>query len=283
MRTLSIALVICFFSITPAAADVPWGDLPRVNSAELDVDVKAKAVALMRTENCYHECPDTVYVCVTGAAPTKTALRLAGIIVRLFQAGKTAEEISAEIKNRARSAHPFKKATIDTEGMPRLGPSEAKVTVVVFADFDCPYCRIVSPRLKKIRAALGDDVSLVFKLFPVKAHGSTAVETSKAGWAAHLDGCFWPLHDEMYANFDDHDGADISRIAARAGCNGTAFEVARAAKSTKDMVRKLKREGIKLGIKSTPTVFVGGKRYYGLKTKAELRDRIEEELDLISE
>ncbi len=282
MRTLTLALIVAsLLTAAPALADVPWGSLPGVDAAKVDAEVRDQAVALMRVENCYHECPDTVYACVTKAAPAKTALRMAGIIVRLLVDGKTGDEVSAELKNRAKSAHPFKKATLVLEGMPRLGPVDAKVTVVVFADFDCPYCRVVSPRLKEIRAALGDDVSVVFKLFPVKAHGSLAVETSKAGWAAQIGGCFWSLHDEMYANFDDHDDGDISRMGAKAGCDGAAFDAARKAKSTKDAVRKLKREGVKLGVKSTPTIYVNDKRYHGLKTAAELRDRLEEELDLV--
>lgn len=282
MRTLILSLLVISLvgATAPALAEVPWGQLPGVDATKADPDVKAQAVALMRSENCYHECPDTVYACVTKAAPAKTALRMAGVILRLLIDGKTPDEVSAELKNRAKSAHPFKRATIDLAGMPRLGPADARVTVVVFADFDCPYCRLVSPRLKEITAALGDDVSLVFKLFPVKAHGARAVETSKGGWAAQLGGCFWAFHDEMYANFDDHDGDDVARMAAKAGCNRTEFEDAREAKSTKDAVRLLKREGVKLGVKSTPTIFVNSKRYHGLKTAAELRDRLEEELDL---
>lgn len=283
MRTLILSLLVFSLLAAPAAArgdDVPWGRLPGVDGANADPGVKDRAVALMRAENCYHECPDTVYACVTKAAPAPTALRMAGIILRLLIDGKTPEEVSAELKNRAKSAHPFKKATIDLEGMPRLGPPDARVTVVIFADFDCPYCRLVSSRLKEMKAAMGDDVSIVFKLFPVKAHGSKAVATSKAGWAAHLGGCFWALHDEMYANFDDHDPEDVTRMAAKAGCGLPDFEDARGARSTTDAVRALKREGVKLGVKSTPTIFVNNKRYHGLKTAAELRDRLEEELDL---
>ncbi len=284
MRTLTHALlallVIGFIAVPSARAEVPWGTLPGVDAGKVDAALRAKAVEIMKAENCYHDCSDTVHACVSTTPPARTALRMGGVVVRLLLDGKTADEISTELKNRARSAHPFKKAVIDLDGMPRLGPADAKVTIVVFADFDCPYCRVVSPRLKKIKEALGEHVSLVFKLFPVKAHGSQAVETSKAGWAAQLGGCFWKLHDEMYENFEDHGDKDIERMAAQAGCDGAAFEAARGAKNTKDAVRKLKREGVKLGVKSTPTIFVNGKRYHGLKTETELRDRIEEELEL---
>ena len=282
MRTLLIALLLaCCVPALPARAEVPWGSLPGVGQSAADSGIQARAVELMKTENCYHECPDTVYACVTRAAPAKTALRMAGIIVRLLADGKTADEISAELKNRAKSAHPFKKAELEVDGMPRLGPADAAVTVVVFADFDCPYCRVVSPRLKAIRDKIGDRVSIVFKLFPVKAHGAQAVETSKAGWAAQLGGCFWKFHDEMYANFDDHGDSEVAAMAARAGCDAASFKAAMKDKATKEVVRTLKREGVKLGVKSTPSIYINGKRYHGMKTEAELRDRIEEELDLV--
>ena len=282
MRTLLIALLLaCCVPALPARAEVPWGSLPGVGQSAADSGIQARAVELMKTENCYHECPDTVYACVTRAAPAKTALRMAGIIVRLLADGKTADEISAELKNRAKSAHPFKKSVIDLEGMPRLGPADAKVTVAIFADFDCPYCRVVSPRIKQIQTDHAGDMAVVFKLFPVKAHGARAVVTSKAGWAAHLGGCFWAFHDLMYAHFEDHDDDDIARLGAKAGCVAAPFEAAWRADSTTDMVRQLKREGVKLGVKSTPTIYINGKRYHGLKTEAELLDRIEEELDLV--
>ena len=149
MRTcLTTLLLLLALVVTPTAqADVPWERLPGVNLAKADDGLRGKAIEIMKAENCYHECPDTVYSCVTKAAPTKTALRMAGVIMRLLVDGKTQDDISLELRNRAKSAHPFKKASIDTEGMPRLGPEDSSVTVVIYADFDCPYCRVVSPRL----------------------------------------------------------------------------------------------------------------------------------------
>ncbi len=283
MRTCLIALflLLSLVAAPTVRASVPWERLPGVNLTEADNGLRGKAIEIMKAENCYYECPDTVYSCVTKATPAMTALRMAGVIVRLLVDGKTPDDISAELRNRAKSAHPFKKANIDTSGMPRVGPEGSSVTVVIYADFDCPYCRVVSPRLIKLQHSLGDQVSIVFKLFPVKAHGPQSVVTSKAGWAAQLQGCFWAFHDVMYANFDDHDDDDIVRLANKAGCDLGPFKTAWNAKDTKEKLRTLKREGVKLGVKSTPSIFVNGKRYHGLKTAAELRDRLEEELDLV--
>ena len=279
MKTLT-AVLLCLVAAPSARAEVPWARIPGVDAGRLDAPTRARAVEIMKAEHCYHECPDTVYACVDRPSPAGTALRMTGVVARLLLDGKSPAEVSAELKNRAKSAHPFRRAAIDLEDAPRLGPADAKVVVVVFADFDCPFCRLVSPRLKRIAEALGDDVAYVFKLFPVKAHGAQAVETSVAGRAAQLGGCFWGLHDEMYARFEDHDRGSVEAMAVGAGCDPATFRAARDARGTRDAVRRLKREGVKLGVKSTPTIYVNGKRYHGLKTEAELRDRIEEELDL---
>jgi len=281
MRTFITVLVLTLTGAAAARGEVPWDRLPGVDTATLTDPIRARAVELLRSEPCYHECPDTVYACASMTPPARTALRMAGVVVRLLADGRSDEEIREELKNRARSAHPFKAAELAVEGMPRLGPATAAVTVVIFADFDCPYCRIVSPRLREIREELGDRVSIVFKLFPVKAHGQKAIQTSRAGWAAHLQGRFWDFHDRLYAAFERHGDEDLRGMARELGLDLDRFDRDRAAKGTEDVLRGLKREGVKLGVQSTPTIFVNGKRFFGMKTVAEIRDRIEEELDLV--
>jgi len=235
----------------------------------------------MKTENCYFECSSTVYQCVTAGVPARTALRIAGFITRLAIRGKPAKEIKQDLTDRARSVHPFKKVEINLGNAFCTGPTDAPVVVVTYADFDCPFCRVVSPILKKLVPSYDGKVTYCFKLFPVKGHGKLAVETSKAGVAADGQGKFWEFHDIMYKNYDKHSDSEIKGYVESLGMDWDKFVETRDEGRTRKLVGASKREGLKLGVKSTPTVFVNGKRYHGEKSNIELKDRIEEELDLV--
>jgi len=278
----SLVLMLVLFVSQAVGAQVPWGQLPNVDQGRVTDTVKQRSEALMKKANCYFECPDTVYACVTAPHASRTALRMAGVIVRMVYDQVKDEEITRELENRARSAHPFKAEKIDLADTPRLGPENAAVKVVIFADFDCPYCHVVSPRLKKLIAGFRGQVALYFKLFPVKAHGPSAVVTCQAGEAAFHQGKFWELHDLMYENFEDHSDADVEQMARKLGLDMERFTAEWKSKDTRKRVRASKRQGVKLGVQATPTIFINGKRYYGSRKGADMKDRIEEELDLVT-
>ena len=277
---LVCAIVSGFGSAVMAQIDsVPWSKLPNVEASQLDANAKERAVRVMKAENCYFECSSTVYQCVTAGAPVKTALRMAGLITRQAARGKPEKEIKQAVMNRAKSVHPFKTAQVNLDNAFCTGPKDAPVVVVAFADFDCPFCRIVSPILKKL--ALKDDgLTYCLKLFPVKGHGKLAIETSKAGVAADEQGKFWAFHDIMYENFESHSESDIKGYIGKLGMDYDRYVEKRDEARTKKLVVASKREGLQLGVKSTPSVYINGKRYHGEKSEIEFKDRIEEEQDL---
>ena len=276
-----MAFVMLFGASSALAQGVPWDRLPNVELDKVRDTDKARAEKLMKSEKCYFECAGSVFACVTAAPPSATALRIAGFITRQVARGKPDKDISKMLVERARSAHPFKKATLNLESAFCLGDPKAPVVVTAFTDFECPFCRIVSPILRKLAGSLGDKVTYCFKPFPVKGHGALAVSTSKAAVAAFELGRFWEFHDVMYEKFDAHSDGDLKAYAGKLGLDWSKFKEIRGAKETKSKVAASKREGLKIGVKSTPTVYVNGKRYHGEKSEIELRDRIEEELDLV--
>ena len=264
-----------------AAEDsVPWAKLPNVDSAKLTDSVKTRAVKVMQAENCYFECSESIYACVVKAKPSATAIRAAGFVVRQVIRGKPDAQIHTELLERAKSVHPFKANTLAVDAAMCLGPDSAKVRVVAFADFDCPFCRILSPYIRSLAPQYGSKVQYCFKPFPVKGHGEVAVETSKAGLAAAHLGKFWEFHDALYKNFEKHSQAQVESYAQAAGLALAAFREARDGAAVLEAVGRHKRDGLKLGVKATPAIYVNGKLYSGEKTEVELKDRIEEELDI---
>jgi len=234
----------------------------------------------MRTEQCYHGCEGTIFECIARAQPDRTALFAAGFIARQVARGKPDKEVSKALLDRARSVHPFKAAKLDFTTAVCLGDSSAPVVVAAFTDFECPFCRMVSPVLSKLATERKGKVTYCFKFFPVKGHGPLAVKTSKLGVAADVLGKFWLFHDVMYRNFEKHSDSDMAGYAKSLGLDWARMKEIAGAKETKKRVAKSKREGLKLGVKSTPTLYVNGKLYHGEKTEVELVDRIEEELML---
>lgn len=280
IRVLLVILGI-LLAFPTMAQTVPWDRLPNVDASALSDSAKERAQAVMKRQNCYFECSKSVLDCVRASPPSKTALRLAGFITRQVVRGKSDADIAGMVMDRARSAHPFKTVEISTADAPCTSDATGKVVVAAFSDFDCPFCKLVSPILVRLAGSHSDKVTYCFKLFPVKGHGPQAVETSKAGYAAHKLGRFWQFHDAMYANFEDHDEADVNGYAEKAGMDRARFEALRDAAASRKAIAASKREGLKLGVKSTPAIFINHKRYYGEKTEIELKDRVEEELDLV--
>jgi protein-disulfide isomerase len=263
-----------------AAQEVPWDKLPNV-PADLSGSTKTRAAELMKQEMCYHGCEGTIFECVTKPDPDGTALYAAGFIARQVVRGKPSTEVTKALLDRARSVHPFKSAKLDYSTAVCLGSPNAPVVVAAFTDFECPFCRMVSPVLRKLATDREGKVAYCFKFFPVKGHGPLAVKTSKLGVAADVLGMFWGFHDVMYEHFEKHDESDITGYAKSLGLDWARMEEIAGGKETKQRVTNSKREGLKLGVKATPTVYVNGKLYHGEKSEVELIDRVEEELMLV--
>ena len=280
-RALLVMTILCSLGLGSVAAgqEVPWDKLPNV-PADLSAEAKSRAVELMKSEMCYYGCEGSVLDCATRSAPHKTALFAAGFITRQVARGKPNKEVSKDFLDRASSVHPFKTVDLDLTTAVCLGATNARVVVVAFTDLECPFCRMVSPVLRKLAADRPKEVTYCYKFFPVKGHGQLAVKTSKLGVAADVLGKFWEFHDVMYQQFEKHDDSDIAGYAKSLGLDWARMQEIAGAKETKKRVTTSKREGLKLGVKSTPTIYVNGKLYHGEKSEVELVDRVEEELML---
>lgn len=253
------------------------------NPGKLSRADKKRAASLMKRIHCYYGCSDTVARCLVKDPKCQTARRLAGMIVRMVAHGRSDKVIRREVMMRAKSMHPFKKHRIVYH--PRQctsNPRKAKVVVAAFSEFQCPFCTFVLPWLRKIVPRFGTRVALCYLHFPTSVHGKTAVLSSRAAVAAGLQGKFWPMHDILYKNRRRQAPHQLEKYARGLGLNISKWKADRDSRSTRKLVALDKRAGLRLGVRGTPTLFVNGKRYHGRKDKAELTDRIGEELNLKS-
>ncbi|MGH1341544.1 MAG: DsbA family protein [Nannocystales bacterium] len=159
---------------------------------------------------------------------------------------------------------------------PVRGPENPLVTVVEFADYQCPYCARARQPLEDAMAKRDDDVRLIYKHFPLPGH-RLALPAAKAAWAAHQQGKFWEMHKDLFeAN------SSVKDIAARAEAMGMDPEVflrdyasPAAAKAVDDDMLA----GAKLGVTGTPVFYVNGHRYVGFRDKGQWTEVLEFEAD----
>ncbi len=166
--------------------------------------------------------------------------------------------------------------TFDNSGLAALGPANARVTIVVFSDYQCPFCKQLFPVL---RAALKDnpkDVRLVVKSFPLPSH-KFAQSAAVAALAALKQGKFWEYHDQLFENMSSLSDEKVLQIATGLGLDLEKFR--RDLKDEdlkKDIVRDV-AEGNGAHVTGTPTVFVNGK-LLRTQTAAGLQGAIDEVL-----
>ncbi len=148
-------------------------------------------------------------------------------------------------------------ADIDTTGAPFKGPADAPVTLALFTDFECPYCKQIIPVLEEVLAKNPQTVKLAFKNMPLKFH-KMAEPAAKAALAAHEQGKFWPLHDRLFAESKLSDDA-IKKIASAIGLDMARFEKDMASPSIQAKLQKDLIDAQSAGVTGTPTVFVNGR------------------------
>jgi protein-disulfide isomerase len=162
---------------------------------------------------------------------------------------------------------------------PSVGARSAPVTLVEFSDFQCPFCRQVAPTLKRVREVYGDNVRVVWKDFPLTQIHPQAF---KAGEAAHCAGDqnkFWEYHDTLFANQDALQVADLKQYAADLGLDAPVFAACLDESKYGGRVRDGVTQGSRLGVNSTPTVYINGRVLSGAQPYETFAAVIDEELE----
>ena len=140
---------------------------------------------------------------------------------------------------------------------PRRGSDSARVTMVEFGDFECPYCGADEPTVRKVLATYPDDVALIFVNFPISFH-PYALPAAEAFLAAGRQAKAWEMHDLMYANQDALSDADLDSYAQSIGLDLVQFDADRSSPEIADEVAQDKNLGISSGVNATPTFYIDG-------------------------
>ncbi|WP_448563965.1 DsbA family protein [Trichothermofontia sp.] len=156
---------------------------------------------------------------------------------------------------------------------PTKGATAQTIVLVEFSDFQCPYCARASATIHAFMAKHGDEVTFVYKHFPLTSIHDQALPAAKAAWAAQQQGKFWEFHDALFAE-QDQLGEDLYRaIAQRLNLNLAQFDRdrARAAAALQpdlDLAESL-------GLSGTPVLFMNGEVLTGAVAVADLEAVLE--------
>jgi protein-disulfide isomerase len=161
---------------------------------------------------------------------------------------------------------------------PAIGSASAPVTLVEFSDFQCPFCQRVSPTLKQVQKVYGDKVRIVWKDFPLTQIHPEAFKAGEAAHCAGEQGKFWEYHDRLFANQQALQPDSLKKHAADAGLDTAAFNACLDSSKYGDRVREGVAQGSRLGVNSTPTIYVNGRMLSGAQPYETIAAVIDEEL-----
>ncbi len=145
---------------------------------------------------------------------------------------------------------------------PIRGNKAAPVTIVLFSDFQCPFCAKVGPTLKQVLATYGDKVRVTWKHQPLGFHPN-AMPAAEAAEAAREQGKFWEMHDALFQNQQALSPETYERLARQVGLNVSAFKASIASGKNRARIAEDQQLAGRIGATGTPTMFVNGEKVEG--------------------
>lgn len=182
--------------------------------------------------------------------------RVTAMIERL----KTEAEVKMDLP-----APPQAVAKFDLANRPAKGPDDAKVTIVEFSDFECPYCSRAVPSVDALLDKYKDQIKVVFLHFPLSFH-KRAMPAAIASMCAHKDGKFWEMHDKIFENQGDLTDAKFAEHAKAIGLDEGKFKSCLEDKTVEAQVRADMEQATTAGVQGTPSFFVNGVQHQGVPT-----------------
>ena len=183
--------------------------------------------------------------------------------------GRLQKDAQAKLKLPVPPHVPVK---LDLEGRPSKGAADAAVTIVLFEDFQCPYCSTMGPASDKLLKAFPSQLRVVYMHYPLSFH-KQAKGAAVAAQCANLQGKFWPMHDQLYANQRKLVGtaAGMRPHAEAVGLDLAAFDKCMTEPAARQLVADDMQQAENAGVEGTPSVFINSVPTDGLPSVAELR------------
>ncbi len=173
---------------------------------------------------------------------------------------------------------------INTKDAPTIGPKNAPVRIVEFADFECPYCGKMYNIMRTVMQNYQGKIRFTFKNFPLVQIHPWAMDAAKAAQCAYdqKKNAFWEFYNYFYTHQQKLTKKSIEtkslEVAKKAGLNLNKFKKCLKSKKVKGEIEDSAKNALRLQVRSTPTLFINGRYIPGALPEAQLKSIIEQEL-----
>ena len=149
--------------------------------------------------------------------------------------------------------------SIQTDSFPSKGKENAKITLVEFADYQCPHCKEASNVVKRILDQYKDKMKFVFIDFPIN-HSGISTKVSEGAYCANVQNKFWDYHYAAFSKQEELNNDSPLELAKSLGLDIAKFTACYNSQGTRDKISGAKKIGEKVGIRGTPSFFLNGKK-----------------------
>lgn len=163
---------------------------------------------------------------------------------------------------------------METAGRPERGGAKAPVTIVMFSDYECPFCVRAEAVVDQVMKTYGDKVRLVFRDYPLPMHPN-ARPAAEAAACANDQGKYWSYHEKLFANNTALGADKLKEYAKDTGLDMAKFDKCVADKTHAAAIDKDVADGAAVGVNGTPAFFINGRMLSG----AQPFERFKEEID----
>jgi protein-disulfide isomerase len=258
----------------PAAGPVAAEAMTGLNFEGLTPDQKALAVKILNENSCDCGCGMKLAVCRRDDPKCPRSPGLGKSVIDLVKQGKSTDEI---VKSVLTPKSKFVAFDLKPGEAPSIGPKDAKVTILHYFDYQCPFCTKVVPTLDQIAKDYPDSVRIVFKMHPLAMHPN-AVPAAEAALAAAAQGKFLEMDHKLFENQKQLTRETFLRLAKELNLDIDRFTKDLDTHTYAAVIQKETKEVEDIGSTGTPASFINGRYLSGAKPYAAFKDMIDEEL-----
>jgi protein-disulfide isomerase len=266
----------------PASPDA-WKTSETLGNIDLSglTPVQKKAVLkIVREQDCSCQCGMKTAECIMKDSNCSYSRALAKIAIQGVKDGKTLIEIS-KLMDASPKAHRPKlledPVKIPVAGSPVKGPADARITLVEFSDFECPFCSAAEKQVDIVMKAYPKDVKLIYKQFPLSMHPHAEL-AAEASLAAGEQGKFWEMYELLFKNYRQLSRDSILGMAKELTLDMDKFQSDLDAGKYKAAIEKDIADGEAANVYGTPAFYINGKQYNGEVSLAALKPILTAEL-----
>lgn len=279
LATLLTSLALATALPAWAQDDARVLEVPGLDFSRLPAPAKKELATVFTDEFDYCGRPMTLAASLKKGDACRHTRRLVSYAAAQAAEGLPATEI---INALARYNLSFngKRAALKPDDRLCKGPADAKLVVVEYSDFECPYCNAARPMLEDL-VKRRKDTKVCWQPFPLSGHAN-AVPASQAALFARDAGKFWAMHDALFDNQLSLSEALIKQLAGKLGLDVAALTKAMAAGKYVDELNASKDTGKAAGVDATPSFYVNGRKLTLNPSAEALQVALDDEADWLA-